>query len=287
MFPTFLRIPIPEWFPWIGGGSIPIHAYGVMVALAMLVSIWVTVRRARQAGMDPEVFYDLGFWSMLAGIVGARIAYVYVNWPEYRERVGSILKIWEGGQVLYGGLVLAVLVDLWFIRRRNLPILKVADLAAPAVPLGIAIGRIGCLLNGCCWGARVDPGFPLGIRFAESAPVYAARDGGLFVAGDAPWPVHPTQIYATLLGILLYVVLSVWYARRRWDGQIFAATMVGYALIRLVEEHFRADTAKLPRFWGAVQLNQGQLASVIILGVGVLCYLLWSARGRARLRDIT
>jgi phosphatidylglycerol:prolipoprotein diacylglycerol transferase len=293
MHPTFLRIPIWDWIPWVGGMSIPIHAYGVMVALGMLAGIWVTVIRARRAGMSPEVFYDLGFWSMLAGILGARAAYVAAHWaqfpdgsPGYREHPWNVLKIWEGGQVLYGGLILAVLVDLWLIHRRNLPVLKVADVAAPAVALGIAVGRIGCLLNGCCWGRRVGESFPLGIRFPSTAAVYAGDGRSIFGTLESTWPVHPTQVYAILLGVMLYIVLSFWYERRRWDGQILAGMMIGYALIRFAEEHFRADTPRLPRFWGTLSLNSGQYVSVYVVAAGVLCYLLWGAKAKARLQDL-
>ena len=279
MYPVLFRIP---------GLGIPIHAYGVMVAAGMLLAIWVTVLRARRAGVDPEVFYDMGLWSMVSGILGARLLYVYTNWDEFRGAPADILKIWKGGQVLYGGLILAVVVNLWFLKRRNLPVLKIADLAAPALPLGIAVGRLGCFLNGCCAGKVVDPSFPLGVRFPEGSPAYAeqVRQGLSQPEYGLMQPVHPSQLYATLIGLALYVVLSWIYERRRWGGQILALTLIGYALARLLEEHFRGDTLPSPRFWGALDLNPGQYVSVFFLAAGVLCYLLWGAEGRRKLQDL-
>ena len=274
-----------------------IHSYGVMVALGMLVGIWVSVLRAKRAGVAPDIFYDIGLWSMVAGILGARAAYVAQNLEQYSGeqfwylfqaswltwlKIPRALAIWEGGQVLYGGLILAVLVDLWMLHRRNLPVLKIADLAAPGVLLGIGIGRLGCFLNGCCWG-KVAEGLPWAVCFPAGSAVQRGQiDRGLAGAhwgGDA-MPVHPSQIYATIFGIILYIVLSVWYERRRWDGQIFSLAIIGYGVARFAEEHFRGDTISQPRFWGAMDLNPGQYVSVFILAAGVLCYLIWGARDR-------
>lgn len=279
MYPTLWRIPLP----W--GGSLPIHAYGVMVALGMLAAIWVTAHRARRAGVDPEIFYDLGFWAMLSGIAGARANYVMIHWADqFQERPWAAFKIWEGGQVLYGGLLLAGLVCLGIIYRRNLPLLKTADLAAPAVPLGIAIGRLGCFLNGCCWGRPSGPDNPFAVLFPGTAAVYHSSEGlGL---REAPWAVHPTQLYATALGILLYIFLSVWHDRKRWDGQILSGLMMGYAGIRLLEEHFRSDTPRQLSFWGLLELNAGETVSVCMLAAGFLGYLLWGVRGRSRLQQL-
>lgn len=278
MCPIFFRIP------FLG---IPVHAYGVMVALGMLLGIWVTVLRARQAGVDPEVFYDMGLWSMVSGILGARMLYVYTNWDEFRDVPLDILKIWKGGQILYGGLILAVVVNLWFLKRRNLPVLKIADLAAPALPLGIAVGRIGCFLNGCCEGNVAAPSFPFAVRFPEGSPAFSEQlRQGLIQPDGLMRPVHPSQIYATLIGLMLYVVLSWFYQRRRWEGQVLSLTLMGYALARILEEHFRGDTVSTPRFWGALKLNPGQYVSVWVLVAGLFCYLFWGVQGRKKLQDL-
>ncbi len=259
-----------------------IHSYGVMVALGMLVGIWVTVQRAQRAGVAPDVFYDIGLWSMIVGILGARAAFVWMNIEAYSGdrfwhvfasenlswlKIPGALAIWEGGQVLYGGLIPAVLVNLWILKRRNLPVLKTADIAAPGLLLGIGVGRLGCFLNGCCWGRPASAEFPLAVIFPDGAAV-----GG--------HSVHPSQIYATICGVVFYIVLSVFYERRRWDGQIFSLAILGYGLSRLLEEHFRGDTKAYPRFWGAMELTAGEYVSTFVLAAGVLCYLLWSARGR-------
>jgi phosphatidylglycerol:prolipoprotein diacylglycerol transferase len=137
--------------------GVPIRSYGVMLLIAVTAGVAVAVRRARQMGLDPEVIYSLTFWMFIFAIVGARAFYVAQKWDQFvsdswPRMLGSIVNVPQGGLVVYGALVGGLAAAAAFVYRRGLPALALGDLIAPSLVLGLAIGRIGCLLNGCCYG---------------------------------------------------------------------------------------------------------------------------------------
>ncbi len=157
--------------------GLPIRGYGVMLLLAVLAGVGLAARQARQMGVHPDVIYSLAFWMFLGGIAGARLFYVFQYWDRFvREDVLATLlamvNVIPGGLVVYGSLIGALLAGGVFLRLRRLPVLAMADLVAPSLALGLALGRIGCLLNGCCFGGVCEqPGWC--VRFPESSPPYA------------------------------------------------------------------------------------------------------------------
>jgi phosphatidylglycerol:prolipoprotein diacylglycerol transferase len=155
--------------------GLPIRGYGVMLLLGVLAGVGLAVREARRVGLDPEMVVSLCFHLFVFGILGARLFYVIEYWPQFRRpndllgTLGAILNVTQGGLVVYGSFLGALLGGLWFVRRHALPALAVADLMAPGLVLGLALGRIGCLLNGCCYGGLCDA--PWALTFpAESEP---------------------------------------------------------------------------------------------------------------------
>jgi phosphatidylglycerol:prolipoprotein diacylglycerol transferase len=141
--------------------GLPIRGYGVMLLLGVLGGVALAVREARRVGLDPDLVISLCFHLFVAGIIGARLFYVIEYWPQFRQptpidTLGAILNVTQGGLVVYGSLIGALLGGLWFLRRNALPLLATADLMAPSLVLGLALGRIGCLLNGCCYGGLCD-----------------------------------------------------------------------------------------------------------------------------------
>jgi phosphatidylglycerol:prolipoprotein diacylglycerol transferase len=143
--------------------GLPIRGYGVMMLLGVISGVALAVYRARRMGIDPEVILSLTFWMFLAGITGARVFYVVQNWSEFAKiqkggsidwgaTLGATLNVTQGGLVVYGSVIGGVAAALIFLRRRNLPVLAIGDLIAPSMLLGLALGRIGCFLNGCCFG---------------------------------------------------------------------------------------------------------------------------------------
>lgn len=153
--------------------GLPIRGYGVMLLLGVLCGVGLAVQEARRMGLDPDVIFSLAFYAFAGGIVGARLFYVIQYWEQFqRSDAGStlaaILNVTEGGLVVYGSLIGALLTTAWFMRRHNLPVLAIADLVAPSLVLGLAIGRIGCLFNGCYYGGVCSEG----MTFPEGSPPY-------------------------------------------------------------------------------------------------------------------
>jgi phosphatidylglycerol:prolipoprotein diacylglycerol transferase len=211
-------------------GPLTVHWYGVLVALGFLLGLWNAARRAPAAGLSGEAVADMGPWLIVGAVLGARLLYVLTYWREQFARAPwwEVFMVHHGGLVYYGGLAGAVLAGLVFLHRRKLPVWRTADVLAPGIALGYAVGRWGCLLNGCCYGRACD--LPWAVRYPPDNPL-----------GPPTFPVHPSQVYDSLLSFGLYGALAWLFRRRRFDGQVFGAYLIGYALTRSVVECFRGD----------------------------------------------
>jgi phosphatidylglycerol:prolipoprotein diacylglycerol transferase len=242
-------------------GPLPIHWYGVMVALGFLLGLWTASRRGLSAGFAPEQTLDLGPWLIVGTILGARSLYVISYW---REQFADgpwteIFMVWKGGLVFYGGLVGATAAGILYIRIKKLPLWKMADVLAPSIALGYVFGRIGCLLNGCCYGRPCS--LPWAVHYPEGNPL-----------NPPTGPVHPTQVYDSLLNLALYAGLAWLYRRKKFDGQVFAAYLIGYALLRSFVEMFRGDYPERQHYLGG-WATPAHLVSIAILAAGLL--LVW------------
>jgi phosphatidylglycerol:prolipoprotein diacylglycerol transferase len=240
----------------------PIYWFGVLMALGFLAAImlwnWLAPRTGRPAGYGSE----LGFWIMISGVVGARIAEVIVNWPHYQSQPLEILRVDKGGLVFYGGFILACLAVIVFARRQRDPLWALADYAVIGLPLGHALGRLGCFINGCCYGLHTESA--LAIRFPATHESHGV-------------PVHPTQLYEAAYNLLLFGVLLVFYLRRRPPaGRVFALYLLLYPPFRFLIEFIREE----PRDWYG--LTTGQATSLPLLLIGLAVWF-WSGRITDRL----
>ncbi len=147
-----------------------VRGYGVMLLLAVVVSVWLAAFRAQRYGVGAESIYALAPWAFIGGIVGARLFYVIQYWNRF-ETVRDMLVFTEGGLVVYGGILGGFAASIFYLWRQRLPWLTVGDVIIPCIFVGIALGRIGCLMNGCCYGGRCEPG-PTAIEFPPGSPVY-------------------------------------------------------------------------------------------------------------------
>jgi phosphatidylglycerol:prolipoprotein diacylglycerol transferase len=209
-------------------GAFTITWYGIMVASGFLAGLWTASRRALAAGIRPDKILDFGPWLLVAAIFGARVLYVLTFWRDQFAE-GPVLEwfaVWRGGLVYYGGLIGAALVTIFYARLKRIGLWKLSDVLAPSIPLGYAFGRIGCLMNGCCYGRECT--LPWAIHFPENHQTY-------------PHAVHPTQIYDAVLGLGFYAFLSWLYRRKKFDGQVFAVYLAGYAILRFAVEFTRGD----------------------------------------------
>jgi phosphatidylglycerol:prolipoprotein diacylglycerol transferase len=241
-------------------GKLSVHWYGVFLATAFLVGLWTASRRAPLTGVAPGKISDAMIWLMVGAVVGARILYVATYWRESfaGHPWWEVFMIQRGGLVYYGGLVGASLACILYVRLQKLPLWKVGDIFAPSVALGYVFGRIGCLMNGCCYGRACS--LPWAITFP------ANETGG----APAGVPIHPTQIYDSILNLVLYGGLAWLYRRKKFDGQVFATYLMGYAITRSIVEIFRGDYNEAHRHAG---LTPGHLVSVAIFAVGVAFWM--------------
>ena len=238
-----------------------------MVAFGFLVGLWTASRRGLREGIAAERIIDLGPWLIVGAILGARTLYVVSYWREAfaGKPLAEIFMVWKGGLVYYGGLVGAALACICYTRFKKLPLWKVADILAPSIALGSVFGRIGCLLNGCCYGRACN--LPWAIRFPPDNPL-----------NPPTYPVHPTEIYDALLNLGLYGLLAWLYRRKKFEGQVFGLYLVCYAMLRSFVEMFRGDYPEYQHFLGG-WATPGQLASILTLAAGVvLLGLLYRAR---------
>jgi phosphatidylglycerol:prolipoprotein diacylglycerol transferase len=245
-------------------GSFAVHSYGVMIALAFVFGLWTAMLRARRVNISSEIIGDVTLWVMFGVILGARITYVATYWNDEfaGQPLSEIFAIWHGGLVFYGGLIGAIIAGAIYLRWKKLPLWKIADVLAPSVALGSVFGRTGCLLNGCCYGRAC--GLPWAISFPPGNPL-----------GSPTTPVHPTEIYEALLNFALYLFLAWLFRRKKFDGQIFATYLIGYAITRSFVECFRGDYDAAHHHFG---LTPGQLVSIPIFITGLALATVLSRR---------
>ena len=247
-------------------GSLKIYAYGVFVAVGFLAAIWVSGREVARQGIDREKFLDMGFWVVLSAIVGARLFHVVVYWRNYAADPVEILKLWNGGLVFYGGFLAAVAACLAYLRRNRIPFLPVADASAIGIPLGLAFGRIGCTMAGCCFGKPCD--LPWAVTFSDPASL-----APLHV------PLHPTQIYESMAGFAIFGILYATRDRFRTPGVRFWTMLILYGAARSFLEIFRDDPSG---FLGP--LSESQVVSAVLIVYAVASLLVARAKAKAPAR---
>lgn len=242
MHPILFEIPRIDLGGWTIG-PIPIRLYGLMIGIGFLLGVWLAARRAKKEGLDPERILDMGIYLLLAAIVGSRLLYVIVNAGEFRRNWLEIFAIWKGGLVFYGGLIGAVAVGIWYIRRYRLPLWKTGDIFAPYIALGHMFGRFGCFFAGCCYGAPTASA--LGITFSDPRSL-------------APLGIslYPTQLFEAGGEFMTFLLLLTLYRHRKFDGQVFWLYPALYSMLRFVVEFFRGDAARGVWFNGVISTSQ-------------------------------
>lgn len=305
MIPTFGRI--------LGE---PIPAYFALLTLGFATATLLMARWAKRVGLDHEVVIDLGLVSVLAGVIGARLLHVvadgyfmdYVHlctdpslviWrtvesaTECRELEGAWDAVagqchaktrdcfawaafWNGGLAYYGGLIGASGAGLWFLRRERFPLGKACDAAATVIPIGLFFGRMGCFFGGCCFGTHTE--HPFGMSFPEhsAASEKQFRDGLLASKALPSLPVHPTQLYEALAGLLLLALSVVLWRRRRYAGQVVLPVAMGYAVSRYAIESLRDD----PEGASFAGFTSAQLFSMALLAGSAVTLSALRARQR-------
>ncbi len=310
----------PVWFNLFG---YPVHFYAVAMATAFVVGIWLAARYGERVGIDRDLMLDLTWWMLVAGLVGARIAFIAVNWDQYyypcvdweyfnahvnpnpKKALDGpdctrLLRFWQGGLVFYGGAIGSMLTMVWFMRREKLPVWPIADAIIPSLALGQFFGRLGCLAAGCCWGKPTEVAWGLVFPPRSMARHQHFEQGlldPLIHASDAPatiasLPVHPTQLYDALGGLLLFAFLIWFRQRKRFHGHVFLAWLLIYPVMRASVEIFRGDAERgyvfryvnegFNAFLGLPKGSATFLSTSQFISVCVVAFTLWLWRRRSK-----
>lgn len=273
MHPILFRLP--EWLPLIGG--FPLRSFSAMVLLGVLMAAFYLRRALARQGVTAEGALDhLVRNALIFGFIGARVTYLIVH-PEHYQDLLDLVAVWRGGIVSYGGFIGGAFGAWLFARRWKIPFARLGDALGPALALGQVFGRIGCFLVGDDHGRPWNG--PLAVTF-RSVGVTAdgqkiPKEGSLIPPELLDVPLHPAQLYLSAMNLALFVTLALLYRRRRFDGQVMAATLVLYAIGRFTVEFTRGDD-EARGVYGA--FSTSQWISLAVFVAGVLCWLRFRGR---------
>ncbi len=250
------------------GSSITIHWYGIFVAAGFIAAVMVLMYNRKYAGIEPDEIFNLTLYGMISGILGARVFYVVEFWDQFRGNLTEISRIDHGGLVFYGGFICATLTLLIYAKIRKMDILRLLDILAPALAVGHAFGRIGCFMNGCCFGKPSE--IFCAIRFPEgSAPALAFPGQSL----------HPVQLYEAACNIMLAVILAYLLKKLR-PGQIAAVYFFSYGVLRFILECFRGDN----RDFVMNVFSPAQFIGILVSTSGIFLFFHLRKRPEAELK---
>lgn len=238
-------------------GSFSLPTYGVLVALGFLAGLTATMRLAKRAGMNPEKVTNLAVYCALAGIVGGKLFMILFDLGDYLRNPGQIftMETLQAAGVFHGGLILALLFAIFYMRREKLPVLKTMDAFAPGIAIGQAIGRLGCFAAGCCWGRACS--LPWGVHFRsnEAAPVPLDK------------ALHPVQLYESAVDLLIFWFLYRQFGRNEKPGRIIGLYLVLYSIARFIIEFYREHEQALV---GPFSLTQWIALGLLGAGLAIL-----------------
>ncbi len=255
MYPTLFQL-----------GNFRLSTYGLMMMLAFLAGIFLAVRRGKSRGIPKEFVENLSTAILLGSMLGARGLYVLTHVEEFRGDWWSVVNPIQpdgnfgiAGLVLLGGVLAAIPVAIWYTRKSGHSVLDVIDLLSPSLALGMALGRVGCLLNGCCYGKSCD--LPWALTYPEHSHLHSLG------------PVHPTQAYLIAADLLLMTILLLAARARRFPGQIFALFLICYSPARFFVEFLRDyEASMILGQLGSWSVTTSQLLTLGMFAVGLVLY---------------
>lgn len=254
-------------------GNFEFASYGLMTALGYAIAAWYLVSRLKNSGiknLNKDTFWNLLFIVFVGAIVGGKLLFIIVSWPQlgatFAEKISTIIHDIRYGFVFFGGLLVAVSGALWYMRRKQLPILKTSDFLIVALPLGHALGRIGCFLAGCCYGKPTT--LPWGVRFTDPHALVAPELMNV--------PLHPTQLYESGLNFLLFLLLHYASQKPHKEGKILVLYVLCYATMRFCIEFLRGD------FRGGFLLGMSpsQVISLLVAGIALWIWATYLREGK-------
>ncbi len=281
MHPILFEIPTP-WGPQ------PIFSYGVMLGSSMIAAWYIVMWLGERDGMNKDVLANGFIIAAVSAIVGSRLLYIATN-PDEFTSLGQWFNLRAGGLVAYGGFLGGFFGSLAYFRYKNIPLLRFADVTAPTLALGLGLTRVGCYLYGCDFGAPLGDDAPGWLRTIGTFPHWPNDDGSPawshhVAEYDLPFdsatslPVHPTQIYESLAGLMLCALTIAVWRRREFYGQVLLVLAMGYGLWRFGIEYVRDD----PERGSFAGFSTSQLISLAIVPVAAFFYFKQRAEHRAK-----
>ena len=239
-------------------GPLTIHSYGLFLVLGIIGGLLVALWFGRDQGIPASSIMDMGFIIILSSLIGSRLAYILMNIAYYKENPLDMIIFWKGGLVFSGGLVAVVLALAWYLKRHHLSIWKIGDLWAPSAAIGQGIGRLGCFFAGCCYGKPTEMGW--GVIFTNPKSLAPLNI-----------PLHPTQLYGSLSGFIIFGVLYYLHAKKQFEGQLLLWFLILHSTARLFIERFRGDERG---FIFGSDMTVTQLFALLILLAAVITLLI-------------
>ena len=251
-------------------GPFAVKSYGLLLALSFLIGIVWSIKRAKKAGVDPKYILDLAIVIFISSIAGARLFYVIFHLYEFKDHWLDIISpiqssgdLGIGGLSMLGGVVLAITSGILYLRLKKLNVWQVADIVAPSFPLGIFLTRIGCFLNGCCFG-KPAPESGLGIVFPDSSPA------GFIYPGIH---IYPTQLFSSFKGLVILILLLFLERFKRFHGYSFWLMLGLFGIGRFLVDFYRYYEPSMVLITiGRVDLSVNQGVSVLIVFVSALTW---------------
>lgn len=249
-------------------GPLTIHSYGFLLAIGVLSAMLLGLKLGKEDNINTKDLSDLIFFSILIGLLGAKIYLFFAEFGYYTKDLSRIKELLTQAGAFYGGLIPGILFGVWFIRKKNMDLKRIGDLAGPALALGHFFGRLGCFSAGCCFGRDAN-GCSIGVVFPDLSQDTGVPIGKL---------LFPTQLMEAVLNLLNFVVLLYLYKKKRtFAGKIFAIYIFNYSLIRFFVEYFRGDHDRGYVFGGMespfLSLSIPQLISIAGILISVFLYL--------------
>ena len=250
-------------------GHFVLPTYGVMAALGLISGLLLIVHLGRRQGLDPEKLWNLGIIAVLSGIFGAKLLYIINEAGYYRDHPGELFSMatLQAGGVWSGGVVLALILCIWYMRRNHMPILRTCDVFAPGLALGHAFGRVGCFAAGCCYGR------PTNVPWAVTFHNPLANE---IVGTPLGVPLHPTQLYEMVVELANCLFLVWLIKRKKFEGEILGTYLIIYGVARYFIEFFRGDPGR-GQLIGFMTTTQGIALLLVVVGG-----LLWMRRAPLR-----
>ena len=241
-------------------GDFKLYSFGLMMVIAFFSALTFARFRAKRYGMTPDEVGDMSFWALLGGILGARAMFIAQEWDHYSKNLKELFSLQFQGLTSFGGILVGGLVIWLWAKKKKLPVLQLLDLASGPFLLGHIFGRIGCLLNGCCYGHVCPTGFPFGVHSAE------ARDGLLH---------YPAQAFDSLMNVAALGILIVLERRGLKLGQSTGIMLILHGLARFIYEFWRIGSSSTR--WGSLPITEAQAVALLLVAIGAGLYL-WSMK---------